>query len=314
MGAMRNTFDFGAMEDFAGKEKETQARNDGTWIPDGARRRSGASVKRTDHHPGSYDTAMDRTATMSPFGDERDTNFGSPPVTADHQPFNRRRQRKLSQSNPVKRQGKLAMFEGFGSGNTGPEGESALDTSNGTPFKAPRQPKNALAGSNGANGFTSYTDAPPGHDRPYRFSFYSNALPVTIHARSLAELPAEGQTFEDLFKGKNDNPEIRREKEEIGTEYGSIGGNRNGGIDTPVTAATTEPSTGTTAGGKMSMLAKAAGAAMSNAVSKLGGGGDSENALQSETYISVIPGQADSETGLRHSSVNNRRYSVRGDP
>jgi magnesium transporter len=40
-----------------------------------------------------------------------------------------------------------------------------------------------------------------GHDRPYRFSFYSNALSATIHARSLSELPAEGQSFTDLFAG-----------------------------------------------------------------------------------------------------------------
>ncbi|TEB03960.1 hypothetical protein FA13DRAFT_1750869, partial [Coprinellus micaceus] len=40
-----------------------------------------------------------------------------------------------------------------------------------------------------------------GHDRPYRFSFYSNSLSHTIHARSLSELPAEGQSFEDLFAG-----------------------------------------------------------------------------------------------------------------
>lgn len=38
-----------------------------------------------------------------------------------------------------------------------------------------------------------------GHDRPYRFSFYSNSLPTAIHARSLDELPADGQTFEQLF-------------------------------------------------------------------------------------------------------------------
>ncbi|KAJ7228250.1 cora-domain-containing protein [Mycena pura] len=40
-----------------------------------------------------------------------------------------------------------------------------------------------------------------GHDRPYRFSFYSNAFPATVHARSLSELPAEGQSFSDLFTG-----------------------------------------------------------------------------------------------------------------
>jgi magnesium transporter len=45
-----------------------------------------------------------------------------------------------------------------------------------------------------------------GHDRPYRFSFYSNALAATIHARSLSELPAEGQSFEDLFAGVQPPP------------------------------------------------------------------------------------------------------------
>ncbi|GAW00791.1 manganese resistance protein mnr2 [Lentinula edodes] len=53
---------------------------------------------------------------------------------------------------------------------------------------------------------TQYPSVPglnAGHDRPYRFSFYSNALPSTIHARSLSEIPAEGQTFEDLFAGIN---------------------------------------------------------------------------------------------------------------
>jgi magnesium transporter len=40
-----------------------------------------------------------------------------------------------------------------------------------------------------------------GHDRPYRFSFYSNTLSATIHSRSLSELPGEGQSFLDLFTG-----------------------------------------------------------------------------------------------------------------
>ena len=46
-----------------------------------------------------------------------------------------------------------------------------------------------------------------GHDRPYRFSFYSNSLPATIHARSFSELPAEDQTFEDLFSGIDSSSE-----------------------------------------------------------------------------------------------------------
>lgn len=110
--------------------------------------------------------------------------------------FHRRRARKSrnqNQSNPAGRQAKLALFESFGgTGGDTPGGVGAL--------KAPRAGKQHLTQPDTA--FQAYTDAPPGHERPYRFSFYSNALPVTIHARSLAELPAEGQTFEDLFKGR----------------------------------------------------------------------------------------------------------------
>jgi hypothetical protein len=40
-------------------------------------------------------------------------------------------------------------------------------------------------------------------NRPYRFAFYSNRLRSTIYARSLQELPAEDQTFEELFLGKS---------------------------------------------------------------------------------------------------------------
>ncbi|KAF7985607.1 hypothetical protein HWV62_3917 [Athelia sp. TMB] len=63
-----------------------------------------------------------------------------------------------------------------------------------TPTKASRSPavkvdtKNALQ---------------TGHDQPHRFSFYSNALSATIHARNLCELPAEGQSFEELFSGSS---------------------------------------------------------------------------------------------------------------
>lgn len=38
-------------------------------------------------------------------------------------------------------------------------------------------------------------------DKPYRYTFYSNALPTTIHARYLSELPAKHQSFEELFQG-----------------------------------------------------------------------------------------------------------------
>ncbi|KAK0243117.1 hypothetical protein EDD85DRAFT_317023 [Armillaria nabsnona] len=107
------------------------------------------------------------------------------------------RQRKLSQSNtnPRMRKGigkKLALFEG----NTG---------------AVPPSLPGRLGTSFGGTQLPSSTDDLPtqvphgilntGHDRPYRFSFYSNALSATIHARSLSELPADGQSFEDLFSG-----------------------------------------------------------------------------------------------------------------
>ncbi|KAK7054119.1 hypothetical protein R3P38DRAFT_2854840 [Favolaschia claudopus] len=91
--------------------------------------------------------------------------------------------RQLSQSNPRPRHhrkgggGKMAMFEG----NTGDPPPFTIDSAQTT---------------TGIPGILN-----TGHDRPYRFSFYSNALSATIHARTLSELPAEGQSFTDLFTG-----------------------------------------------------------------------------------------------------------------
>jgi magnesium transporter len=248
----------------------------------------------------SYSTTMDRTMTMSAYGDaddhdgdhdrdhdhdhdhERDGTF-SPRGQGDH--FKRRRQRKLSQSNSaVRRPGKLAIFEGFGSASIQaptiePDGGPST-----TALKAPRQPKNLKSGQpDGGGGFQPFTDAPPGHDRPYRFSFYSNALPVTIHARSLAELPAEGQTFEDLFKGKN-NGETKAEAaaDGVGTEYGSFGtatgpmGPRRAGVDSPVINEEGGPSVSGVGNGKLSLLARVAGAAVKESELQNGGGAEED--------------------------------------
>lgn len=62
---------------------------------------------------------------------------------------------------------------------------------------------------------------PVGNERPYRFSFYSNTLSATIHARTLSELPAEGQSFDDLFHGSNLGGEERAPE-------GQGGGNNTG--------------------------------------------------------------------------------------
>jgi magnesium transporter len=238
---MRNTFDFGAMEEFAAKEQGAEG-GPGMSIP--PRRGSAAPVSA------SYDIAAPTgTYSASAHWDEEGMLSPKESDVGSHQAFARRRQRKLSASNPVTRRGgKLALFEGFGGGDGEPQ-EGAL------PFKAPRQAR--LGSQPGGQGtFQAYTDAAPGHDKPYRFSFYSNALPVTIHARSLAELPAEGQSFEDLFKGRNMSLN-EREADGTGTDYaGSLGtGKGTSGYDTP-------DRDGAGAGAKMSMLARAAGAAM----------------------------------------------------
>jgi magnesium transporter len=98
------------------------------------------------------------------------------------------RERKLSQSNALPRRhggGKMALFEGI-------PGAPPASLAAGLAPPLSVVPSFADLSSEG-NGV--------GHDRPYRFSFYSNALGATIHARSLSELPADGQSFEDMFAG-----------------------------------------------------------------------------------------------------------------
>ncbi|XAO25953.1 hypothetical protein I312_104786 [Cryptococcus bacillisporus CA1280] len=269
---LKNKFNFSAMEEFAARERENLFASEGAWAIDGdngvLRRRSvphkgvGASEENIPP-PDSYDTAFDRNP-MFAFGDETEPPF-SPErghSAEDHaQTFQRRRQRKLSQSNPVHRQKKLALFEGFGtSGVT--DGESVPDAPSAA-FKAPRQAK---------SGFAPYTDAGPGHDRPYRFSFYSNAMPVTIHSRSLAELPAEGQTFEDLFKGRNLSGNASPSDNDSAP--------RTEGSDTlNKPAPSVEPSTMASAKTAPSLLTKAVGAAMSQ---QAGSGGQPNGGLDAD--------------------------------
>lgn len=115
------------------------------------------------------------------------------------------RQRKLSESvAPGRFQRKLAMFEGTGEEGAPPPRASARARGGLGSILDVKTP--LLTAKNSSNGYGSgkgSTPAPGGTARPYRFSFYSNSLPSTIHARSLAEIPAEGQTFEDLFVGHN---------------------------------------------------------------------------------------------------------------
>ncbi|KAG8893453.1 CorA metal ion transporter, partial [Tulasnella sp. 408] len=231
--AYRSHFDFSFMEQFAGEEKNRLGLNSpaltGAQGPLGSsstgaelRRRLAQAANANLGGAGPSGPAPEYTETAqnghpgamaSSEGGEVDAGGPSPSS------FVKKRQRKLSQSNSTpRRQGKLAMFEG----HSGPPPPALMpSTSHHISFNV--DPLAAGSSTNLPNGLSStlpitpphlpsaLSTQGPGHDRPYRFSFYSNALPHTIHARSLSELPAEGQSFEELFIGKGgDSAEATR--------------------------------------------------------------------------------------------------------
>jgi magnesium transporter len=166
----RQTFNFSAMEDFAMGEKTRL----GLASSPLDERLTHLRVRKSSQVYTNDDVGSSGSAN----------DFRLPAIHA-------MRERKLSQSNALPRRhggGKMALFEGI-----------------------PSAPPASLAGGLAPplSVVPSFADLPSatgggvgiGHDRPYRFSFYSNALSATIHARSLCELPADGQTFEDLFAG-----------------------------------------------------------------------------------------------------------------
>lgn len=182
-------FDFSPMEDFATAEKVKLGLNS-ALTPKfvlGPTRRPRPSASQPVPIPPLVDG-------IQPDGAPNSQADSSAPEPSSPKAL---RLRKLSQSNPQPRPhrrgigGKMALFEGGGQD---------------LPFSLPPR----LGGQGGAPANASYDNLVgpsvtgilnTGHDRPYRFSFYSNALSATIHARSLSELPAEGQTFEQLFSG-----------------------------------------------------------------------------------------------------------------
>lgn len=213
-------------------------------------------------------------------------------------PFVRRRQRKTSQSqavsNGTRRQGRLALFEGLGGAFMGDgsarDGSFSVNMSpddregplrgltSALPTKAARvSNKNTVFGtSSGAAGQdyskpTGYVDYPDGGrgngggERPYRFSFYSNALPATIHARSLSELPSDGQTFEDLFTGREAFNSSAPEHRDFGSS--EAGGFKSGSTSPSPRDVNAGDLHGSAPNPKLSLLAKA--------TAKAGGGGGS---------------------------------------
>jgi hypothetical protein len=193
----KSNFDFSIMEEFAAEEHRKlgsgphlqweHANGIGAEI----RRRLAQSAPTKDAMAPSPTQARptvssDILASLSPVQPRADDAEYTSPASQvfPETPSLMGQQRKLSLSNmPPRRQGKLAMFEG-GLG----------------PFP-PAPPSSAHPTAFGCD-----AALPPishrGDDRPYRFSFYSNALTATIHARSLCELPSEDQSFEDLFMGR----------------------------------------------------------------------------------------------------------------
>ena len=128
----------------------------------------------------------------------------------------RSRQRKLSYSHPQPRRGKLALFENSLAASSTLHSQLPITPmfEDGEPTHLQQQrPHITLSMGIGPDDVHQ--------DKPFRFSFYSNALPSTIHARSLAELPAEGQTFEELFRGKRELQHAAKSHVPLGP-FGSV--------------------------------------------------------------------------------------------
>lgn len=191
----RPEYEFGLMEDYARDEK-TRLGIAPSFSPPAFDDRQPQASSST-HIPISNGNA----------GESSQQQPGEPASQDSVLPFTlpRARHRKLSASSPAPRRGKMALFE---QGGAPPPAlaSRAPHLAAGTTLSAVPSYDNLDDSHRGGGpdlmGFGGGGGPGSGHDRPYRFSFYSNALSATIHARSLSELPAEGQSFEDLFFGR----------------------------------------------------------------------------------------------------------------
>ncbi|PFH49241.1 hypothetical protein AMATHDRAFT_76276 [Amanita thiersii Skay4041] len=256
----QSNFDFAKMEDFAAEEKRklgfsspVTARFNLDQVLRGRRPTSDNVATSSNERPtvvqlGPPPTEIGNLSPSPPLQDALDSIISSPmtpaPITgifdegsSTTTPTKPLRHRKLSQSNPHPRThrkgigGKMAMFES----NAG-EPLHSLSARLGIVLGG------AGSSTGGPDHFPSHghqTGGIPGilntgHDRPFRFSFYSNALSATIHARSLSELPAERQTFKDLFSGIHPppSPDLRRESNGVNSaNLDSTGFRRSGFSD-----------------------------------------------------------------------------------
>ncbi|KDR84050.1 hypothetical protein GALMADRAFT_54371 [Galerina marginata CBS 339.88] len=212
----QSAFDFSPMEDWAAAEKTrlglTSAPNTRFSIANPLRSRSKPDPNSKPPAPMTTTNEISSepysATTLNDAAIASGSNLTAQPdqphiatVAADDTVSDRPlRHRKLSQSNPHPR----SHRKGIG-------GKMALFESNPTDTPSFSARLGLVLGSQGSHVADHITGGPhsgpiggilnTGHDRPYRFSFYSNALSATIHARSLSELPADGQTFEQLFSG-----------------------------------------------------------------------------------------------------------------
>ncbi|RDB19793.1 putative metal ion transporter C17A12.14 [Hypsizygus marmoreus] len=223
----RSEFDFGPMEQFAAAEKATLGLTSPTtkFSLDPLR-----SSRRIHVSP---PVEPEPSAEAGPSSEQPSQPPGEAGMEDATRPSMSMRHRKLSQSNTHPRThrkgigGKMALFET-------PHDFFSPPSAHGTPSLSARlglgrhqhqEPnifENLVPGAPPLGGGILHS----GHDRPYRFSFYSNSLAATIHARSLSELPAEGQSFEQLFVGIH----TAEGNGAAGSEFGATGG---GGMGPP---------------------------------------------------------------------------------
>lgn len=191
----QSSFDFSLMEEFAEDEKQKLGLSSPIGRPE-----SLLSPPLQPTHPTESVPKSDLQFPQDIFV-PADVNGASNGTVTPDSSSARQRQRRLSSSNPMRaprrRQGgKMALFEG-----TVGAPPPTFGRPSGMGHPAWMSSDAAVNTNNAQSQLPPPLYTPAATDRPYRFSFYSNSHPSTIHARSLSELPAEGQSFEDLFCG-----------------------------------------------------------------------------------------------------------------
>lgn len=211
-------FDFSVLEDYAAKEREALGLT--SPVPMGASGAAAATSGPTvSFSPERISELRGRRTTGAP-GDDHESGIKAGRMG---------RARKLSESvaTPGSRGGryqrKLALFEGSGSNSNASaaadratssaiSNNSNVAATSRTPLMAQAQNDKDYFGTMGGRP-APYHSASSHRARSahgaeekgasYRFSFYSNALPSTVHTKFLSELPSEGESFKDLFMGPN---------------------------------------------------------------------------------------------------------------